>query len=1134
MRFCIVKFVEYQDFNTLTECFRHSWLSLFGPPQRIRCDSESAFAHDAFAVLLESLGIERELVLAKDSHTLLSPLDRKVKILRLAAPRIISTLSEDNITISPEDLASELQYCVNCQLTYGGMTPYACLFGTAPRELWSDETDFVSNDEGGLPFWEMAHVRHRAIAAFHQALLRFRLERSLKARPRTDLAQNYTIGQLIDVYIKNSRKDLEGWRGPGTLLAFSGEGRATIRWQSSVRDVPFNLLRPHLAILNSSALPKIASAAISDAAPAVEPPVNVVEHEPASSSAHFVGIAPTLFALVEARNNFEVMMGTDSADQLRSPYFDTLVSLASSLELGAQQIHALDTSNQGKSEFSHEASRDLHVIYSVGAKFAKTNHIDHYAGVILQSGRRLVQPLPGIRKCHTFVWTHPDFIHMSESHGQTKIDWVDTGVCTVSEVHLLRAIVFLEARHEQPTLTELLNKIKLRDQQDNLTGNSVNPRLRNEEWPFEDQLVEDSPNSDDDDIGPSVSERDDSERIENAPASSHEIFIASTRKSQMRDHSRLKSVKAFPVDRKTRPLTPHELHSNAIEVEQACLKELQSWIDNNTGVPTLRTDYCAKTGLRPLPSRWVIEFKEKLGKLVIKARLCLKGFAEANQFKLSTASPTASRVAHRLIYFWVVQNRWTIESLDVSTAFLQGWTFAELREAGFERQACAFVPPDDVWPMLVKLDPSTYTEAFKNQHAWVIELLKAAYGLKDAPLLWNLRVISFLLSLGLQRSHHDGCLLFSVSNGSIDLMLSLHVDDTLVTGLAERINWLHCQLELKFGKVKREQSCFKHMGVDVIWSQNAETKDVQVVASQESYIANLRPITVTAKRRAATTPATASEITEYRSLVSGIAWVGVTSCAALAAASMLQNALPLPTVADLLAVNCFLQQLITEYRPLIFKYIAPPLRLLEISDSSLGNVAKYSQNGHQILICSDSAENLCGSCVFISYRSNKSKRVASSTMHAEALAATAGIEECLFLQTWLLELERPTLSIWELLDAPASMVTPIVACMDCEDLYATFVSPATPAPTNRALTLYLAALREQKELGRVKAWCWVDTKDMLANALTKLEANGTLPLDDITDSLARGFWEPKFVYKWQGQLTSAASTFATKPKYEYV
>ena len=100
-------------------------------------------------------------------------------------------------------------------------------------------------------------------------------------------------------------------------------------------------------------------------------------------------------------------MGTDSADQLRSPYFDTPGSLASSLPLGSQQIHAVDTSNHGKHAFSYDAQRDLKVIYSVGAKFAEASSINHYAGIIMQAGRRKVQPMPGIRKVHTFVWTHP-------------------------------------------------------------------------------------------------------------------------------------------------------------------------------------------------------------------------------------------------------------------------------------------------------------------------------------------------------------------------------------------------------------------------------------------------------------------------------------------------------------------------------------------------------------------------------------------------------------------------------------------------------------------------------------------------------------------------------------------------------
>ena len=141
-------------------------------------------------------------------------------------------------------------------------------------------------------------------------------------------------------------------------------------------------------------------------------------------------------------------------------------------------------------------------------------------------------------------------------------------------------------------------------------------------------------------------------------------------------------------------------------------------------------------------------------------------------------------------------------------------------------------------------------------------------------------------------------------------------------------------------------------------------------------------------------------------------------------------------------------------------------------------------------------------------------------MHAEALAATNGVEECLFLQTWILELTRPTLSVFELLHAESSVLVPIVACTDCNDLYEVLISPAFPAPTNRALTLYLAALREQKDVGRVKAWVWCDTRDCLANGMTKLETSGELPLKEITDAMKTASWEPAYAYRWQGQWVS--------------
>ena len=1105
IRFCIVKHVEYKSFDTLTECLRQGWFALFGPPKRFRCDSESAFAADSFGIYCESIGTQRELVIAGDSHSLLSPLDRKVKILRLAAPRVISTLASDGISISPEDLAAELQYCVNSQLSYGGITPYSCLFGKEPQEFWNDETEELSASDSRLPFWEMAHVRHRSISAFHGALLRYRMERSLKARPRTDHAQSYSVGQLVDVYIKTPKKDQEGWRGPGVILGFIGEGRATIRWQSNVKDLPFNLIRPHINVMNTSALPKLAdkasetAAAIPDAKP-----------DEAADSAALVLYAE-LHELCLARDRYEAYFGTDSADQMRSPVLDSLISLASSLQTGSQQLHAIDSARHHKPVFSIDATRDQKVIFTLASRFASVNRIANFSGVILQAGRRVVTPIPGISKYHALAWVNPDFITIVQTTGPNRLDWIEQGVCDISELHLLRSIVFLESRKEVPPLTQLLEKAEpVHEIQE--PG-----RVRGEDWTDNDLTPPPPVASDDEsegDPGPSISE------VANDFAhEDNETLLAVLKNTRMKERAfPALHDDAFPVDRKTRPLTPLELKSHADDVEKACLAELESWLKNRTCEPCLASAYGAKTGLRPLPARWVIEFKEKIGQLIVKCRLCLKGFAESNQARLSTASPTASRLAHRLIYIFSVQNCWPLESLDVSTAFLQGWSFDELRAAGFERQPVAFKPPPGVWELLVKLDPK-FTEMANNQDKWVLELHKSAYGLKDAPLLWNLRVISYILSLGLVQSKHDTCLLFLVERGAIVLMLSLHVDDTLVTGLQERITWFHSKMELKFGSVRREIGSFKHFGVDVV--HNISQGECTITASQSEYIKALKPITVNRKRgdgRLVDSPASPAEITEYRSVVSGIAWVGVTHGGALAAASLLQNALPTPTIGDLLKVNAFLEQLTADYQPLVYKKLKEPLRFVEISDSSLGNVAKYSQGAHMIVLAHDSEDQICNEFNMLSFRSNKSKRVASSSMHAEALSATNGVEECLFLQTWWLELTNPNLSVWDLLHADSTQLLPIISCTDCNDLYEVLISPAFPLPSNRALTLYLSALREQKQIGRVKAWVWVDTRDCLANGMTKLEDDGTLPLAEITDALKRRYWEPAYAYRWNGQL----------------
>ena len=90
-------------------------------------------------------------------------------------------------------------------------------------------------------------------------------------------------------------------------------------------------------------------------------------------------------------------------------------------------------------------------------------------------------------------------------------------------------------------------------------------------------------------------------------------------------------IHMYPVARDTRPLTSDEHVTYAKQVLEAETRELQSWIDNKTGRPQLIAEYCKETNLRPVPARRVTEFKRKLAELIVKARMCLKGFAEANQ-----------------------------------------------------------------------------------------------------------------------------------------------------------------------------------------------------------------------------------------------------------------------------------------------------------------------------------------------------------------------------------------------------------------------------------------------------------------------------------------------------------------------
>ena len=68
-------------------------------------------------------------------------------------------------------------------------------------------------------------------------------------------------------------------------------------------------------------------------------------------------------------------------------------------------------------------------------------------------------------------------------------------------------------------------------------------------------------------------------------------------------------------------------------------------------------------------------------------------------------------------------------------------------------------------------------------------LQKAVYGLNEAPRRWFLKLIGLLLDNNFCQSLIDPCLFFVMRGGQIVVAIIIYVDDVLVGGNAEWLDW---------------------------------------------------------------------------------------------------------------------------------------------------------------------------------------------------------------------------------------------------------------------------------------------------------------------------------------------------------
>ena len=225
-------------------------------------------------------------------------------------------------------------------------------------------------------------------------------------------------------------------------------------------------------------------------------------------------------------------------------------------------------------------------------------------------------------------------------------------------------------------------------------------------------------------------------------------------------------------------LTTAEIKQRYKLVEQAIRKELASFIEHKTWERVLKSkcqNICS--------SRWVLRWKEIDGVRSIKARLTIRGFEDTAD--VTSYASTASRWSQRLVVRIAVQHGWQLWVSDISTAFLRGMTFQELSElTQSEIRDVAFTPPKG-WEKYFTELPGMSQYNFSTE---ALKLLKAVYGLRDAPRAWRIRLDRELRKLGGQALPTDKSLYcFYDAHKRLEAIISAHVDDLKGTGESNRV-----------------------------------------------------------------------------------------------------------------------------------------------------------------------------------------------------------------------------------------------------------------------------------------------------------------------------------------------------------
>ena len=228
------------------------------------------------------------------------------------------------------------------------------------------------------------------------------------------------------------------------------------------------------------------------------------------------------------------------------------------------------------------------------------------------------------------------------------------------------------------------------------------------------------------------------------------------------------------------------------------------------------------------PIRWEFagEKDSKDTDRVVAARWVLTWKKMDDLFNLDKASPTAARLGKLTLLSLAAVEGWQISCGDVRAAFLSG--------ASFVRKLMVRLPKDCA-PLL----------GIRSTEEVTMRMLKSAYGLADAPLLWFKEATRRLKKLKMIPQRLDQCTFgfYDSKMKKLKGMLILHVDDMLLAGdmkgeFGTMVEELKKNFDFGKWEILDKDHPITYCGGQLLQGQTG------AVLSFENYIKKIAPLTI--------------------------------------------------------------------------------------------------------------------------------------------------------------------------------------------------------------------------------------------------------------------------------------------------